>query len=652
LQALQISKGELDRFLAENKLSAVEEGGERKFRREQVDALKQATETRATIMAGGIDLEEFDIVEDASLGGYTTVEDAMVTLQCSRDEIDQFISEGQLTPIRDAGTIKFQVADVKSLLDQRQQRVTEFATDENLLTREQTLQELQCGGPELDRIVSEGKIVPVDDGGIEKFAADKVSELRAAREKRSTVMRSAEQTMTEDEVVQELGISKGELDGYVAEGKLSVAEDGGTRYFDPGEVYLLRRQLRPSTVIDGSNYITYDEALQELQTTRGELDRMLGEGQLKPYKDQDEIKFRSEDIDELKRALEQKATTLDQGGGVAEGQEDLFLIDEDAESVTLDSVLLDAEGAQEQGEVGEEISVEVEPSPEPGSTVDVEAAAGDEQDKDQTSVIPVSEGGEQAAEEEESIFDFGEEDLDLDSSDSSVVDIKVEMPSDEAQPEAPESSSSMLEIGSGLGLDADESGDLIQIDDEIASSEILPLEEDSDESSADSDIMTDVLQVGEEESSQDDILGDLLEIDEDSEPIVEAEEGAVTAPAFEETVDITETADVTADITQLDEETYEGTDLSEVLGTEEEVSEIYEEQPAAPEQQFAAGTYVAPAGYAEPAVIGGGWVVAMLVVLVLMVAGGMFVFAQSMTPDSAPGFLEKAEGLVKSAGLM
>jgi hypothetical protein len=379
---------------------------------------------------------------------------------------------------------------------------------------------------------------------------------------------------------------------------------------------------------------------------------MLGEGQLKPYKDQDEIKFRSEDIDELKRALEQKATTLDQGGGVAEGQEDLFLIDEDAESVTLDSVLLDAEGAQEQGEVGEEISVEVEPSPEPGSTVDVEAAAGDEQDKDQTSVIPVSEGGEQAAEEEESIFDFGEEDLDLDSSDSSVVDIKVEMPSDEAQPEAPESSSSMLEIGSGLGLDADESGDLIQIDDEIASSEILPLEEDSDESSADSDIMTDVLQVGEEESSQDDILGDLLEIDEDSEPIVEAEEGAVTAPAFEETVDITETADVTADITQLDEETYEGTDLSEVLGTEEEVSEIYEEQPAAPEQQFAAGTYVAPAGYAEPAVIGGGWVVAMLVVLVLMVAGGMFVFAQSMTPDSAPGFLEKAEGLVKSAGLM
>lgn len=316
-----------------------------------------------------------------------------------------------------------------------------------------------------------------------------------------------------------------------------------------------------------------------------------------------------------------------------EGTEDLFLIDEEAESVTLDSVLMGEQRAQAE---------------EPGSKVDVGAAAGAEADVDQTGVIPVSESPETA--EEESIFDFGEEDLDLDSSDSSVVDIKVEAPSEEIPPEQ-EPSSNMLEIGSGLGLDADESGDLIQIDEEIASSEILPLEEESDESSADSDIMTDVLQVGEEESSQDDILGDLLEIEEEPESGTGLPAGA--AAGFEETVDISETSDVTADITQLDEETYEGTDLSEVLGTEEEVSELYEEPPiAAPEEQFAPGAYVAPAGYAEPAVIGGGWVLTMVVVLVFMIGAGMLLFAQTLGPNYAPGFADATQKIVKKVGLM
>jgi excisionase family DNA binding protein len=640
LQALQISKGELDQLVAENKLPATEEGGERRFNKADVDGLKKVLETRATIMAGGIDLEEFDIVEDASLGGYMTIDDAKSTLQCSQEEIDQFISEGSLTPIRDAGTLKFQVADVKRLHQERQERATEIASEDESITYDQAIQELQCGREEIDKLIADGTLTPFEEEGVQKFSAGQVEQVRKRRQRKSTVMESLGEgiegaAMSADEVVQELGISSHELEQFVAEGKLTATEQDGRTVYDPGEVYLLRRQLRPSTVIEGVAYVDYDQALQDLQTSRNELDRLVAEGLLKPYRDEEGVKFRKEDIDEAKRTLEQKATVLEKkrGSQVMEGTEDLFLIDEEAESVTLDSVLMGEQRAQAE---------------EPGSKVDVGAAAGAEADVDQTGVIPVSESPETA--EEESIFDFGEEDLDLDSSDSSVVDIKVEAPSEEIPPEQ-EPSSNMLEIGSGLGLDADESGDLIQIDEEIASSEILPLEEESDESSADSDIMTDVLQVGEEESSQDDILGDLLEIEEEPESGTGLPAGA--AAGFEETVDISETSDVTADITQLDEETYEGTDLSEVLGTEEEVSELYEEPPiAAPEEQFAPGAYVAPAGYAEPAVIGGGWVLTMVVVLVFMIGAGMLLFAQTLGPNYAPGFADATQKIVKKVGLM
>lgn len=645
LQALQISKQGLMRYIAEGKLTAIDQGGVRKFAREDVQKLVADTEQRATIMAGGIDLDEFDIIEDASLGGYMTIEDAMQNLQCSRGDIDELISEGRLTPIRDAGTIKFQVADVKKLAKERQQQATEFAAGaESYLTYDQALQELQCSRQELDKLIADGALTGVNVHGEQRLAAQEVRELSLQRQKRSTVMRQgAEQSMTEEEVIQELGVSKSELQKLVGDGRLTVSEDGGVRYYDPGEVYLLRRQLRPSTVIDGATYVSYDEALQELQTSRTELDRLVSEGRLKPYKDQAEIKFRADDVVALKESFEKRATILE-SGGVGEGAEDLFLIDEDAESVTLDSVLMEGEGQKQVRPTDiVEGPEEVEPKVhDKGTKVDLGAVA--EKDTDQTSVIPVTEGEVKAA-DEESIFDFGEEDLDLDSSDSSVVDIKVEVPAEEQQ-EKPQDSSSMLEIGSGLGLDADESGDLIQIDEEVASSEILPLEEESDESSADSDIMTDVLQVGEEESSQEDILGDLLEVEE-TEP---ATTGATTtAPAFEETVDITETADVTADITQLDEETYEGTDLSEVLGTEEEVSEALGAAPAPEaEAEFAPGPYVGQVSYAEPAVISPPWVVAMLATFVLMVLCGLFVFEQAINPDYSTGWLTPFKSIVES----
>lgn len=657
IQELQISKTELEKIIADGHLTAVDAGGERQFNRDEVIKWKDVVEAKATMLAGGIDFDEFDIVDDATLGGYMSKEDAMQELQCSADEIDEFIGQGQLTPIHDAGTVKFQVADVKRILNERQQQATEFAPigeEERAFTMEEALQELQCSRDELNAMIAEGKLT-VRDG---KIAADDIVAIRATREKEATQMREdeGEPAMSEEEVIQELGCSITELAEMVADGKLTVTEGSKGKMYDPGEVFLLRRQMRPSTVVEGEDYVSYDEALQELQTNRAELDRMIADAKLKPYSDVEGIKFRIDDIDALKRAMETRPTIMESTAGRGDG---LFMMDDEAEAVTLDSVLLDAdqlkqqESAQRAQGDDDDLLAEIgDLGGEPTSKVDLRMVdSSDERDSDQTSVIPVTSGESGAAAEEESIFDFGEDDLDLDSSDSSVVDIKVDMPGAEAEAGGQPGSSGTLEIGEQIGLDADESSDLIQIeDDNISSSEILPIDDDSEESSADSDIMTDVLQVGEEESSQEDILGDLIDLDDTDVDggLGGAEE--VTAAGGEETIDLDGTADVTADITQIDEETYEGTDLSEVLGTQEEAADVLggvsastARAAAVEEEEFVAGSpYVAPAVYAEePSILTTGKVLVLFVVFVLLGFAGMFVKQSVENPSVAPKYMER-----------
>jgi len=633
MKLLNITKADLDELIAEGNVTFSEEGGQRKFPGDSVTKLRELNETRSSIQAGGIDLEQFDIVEDASLGDYISIEETMSKLGCSREKIDEMISQGLLSPISDAGTLKFQMADVKKLMEERKPMSTQEPSSKQTLNLEQALQELQCSRQELEALVAQGKLEPVKEGEETRYLLSQITGIRATREKGSTAFREGEPTMSEEEAIQELGISLSELNELVEEGKLIVVESAdGARRFDPGEIFLIRRQLRPSTVYEGELYMGYDEALQELQSSRTELDKMISDGKLKPYREGEDIKFRVGDIEGLKQAMEKKPTMMEGKGG-----EGIFMMEE-AEDVGLDSKLMDAEALKKEGTEQEETK-----------EAPAEAMAeGARKDSDQTSVIPVAASADESGIEEESIFDFGEEDLDLQSSDSSVVDIKVDA-GEQATPGAvtpPE----MVEIGDGLGLDIEESDELIQIEDDgISSSEILPLdEESSDVSSADSDIMTDVLRVGDEESSQDDILGDLMDL-EDSEAGTEAASDQITAAG------IGETAEVTADITQLDDETYEGTDLSEVLGAEEEAAEAIGEQLGEGEsaEEFAPGAYMAPVAYAQPmAMISGGMVVVMILATIIMFLSGLFVIDQLVSPDYSSGLTKWAISIVDAVGLL
>jgi hypothetical protein len=83
------------------------------------------------------------------------------------------------------------------------------------------------------------------------------------------------------------------------------------------------------------NYKSFDDVLKELEMDEDELKRLVSEGQIRAFRDDDRMKFRSEDVQSLARQRQAAAGNLDLGETEL-GGEGLEIVEEETDETLLD----------------------------------------------------------------------------------------------------------------------------------------------------------------------------------------------------------------------------------------------------------------------------------------------------------------------------
>jgi hypothetical protein len=76
-----------------------------------------------------------------------------------------------------------------------------------------------------------------------------------------------------------------------------------------------------------AEYFSFEKVLKELQLDEEELKRMVSEGQIRAFRDDDKMKFRGDDIDSMKKGRQTDPTIILPGSGVEADDDDLGLDD-------------------------------------------------------------------------------------------------------------------------------------------------------------------------------------------------------------------------------------------------------------------------------------------------------------------------------------
>ncbi len=302
-----------------------------------------------------------------------------------------------------------------------------------------------------------------------------------------------------------------------------------------------------------SRFLSMEDTMETLQIDKAELDQFMADGKLSAIRDAGKLKFRREQVEELKTSTETGATVMlsdDAEAAKPESSEDFddgaFIVGESTgESSDDEATIISIPGAD----------------PESSDTGGVLVAAGSDEDSDQTSIIPPSSDvvEESVKEEEESIFDFGTEDITLEEtdhidtpsgedSDSGFITASVEDSDSDLVAVADDSSSDIL-------ADSDSSSDIITAAEDSSSdilsvsvgdgdgtetvSDILELSDESDDALA--SVQVDAGAADDESTASEEAVGSLLDTIDDaeessSELLAVGEEGLETADTIDLTV--------------------------------------------------------------------------------------------------------------------
>ncbi len=338
-------------------------------------------------------------------------------------------------------------------------------------------------------------------------------------------------------------------------------------------------------------YLSYEQALQELQINRSQLNQFIREGRLREHVISGETKFRQSEVMDLKQSLakrptivagdvqEEERTTdilgeaeagaaepptemLEEAGEVTERETELL-----GEEAPLATEVLGEEEPmvaavreterlpEEQGFELEGIEVEQEELERPLAE---EAAAGETTLETELDLAAVR--AEAAEGEEEEFFDFAE-----------AMEEEFE-----------------LETGGREGAPGEE---------------------------AEEEIITDIIEAPEEEIAEEDLLSEIMDIEEEA--------GEETAAAEEE--------EITADITAIGEPTFEGGELTGALEAEPKV----EEYPEAAEEAEFGEEFEVPYAAAVPSgevEYGALPVVVLLAAIIVLAVAGLFVVENAFSP--------------------
>ncbi|MHC4779712.1 MAG: hypothetical protein ACYTFG_14145 [Planctomycetota bacterium] len=98
-------------------------------------------------------------------------------------------------------------------------------------------------------------------------------------------------------------------------------------------------------------YYSFEKVLKELQMDEDELKRLVSEGQIRAFRDEDKMKFRADDIVGLKKGRQTEPTIILPPSDDADGgADDIMLVDDDTDETLLD---LEDLGADDLGESDE-----------------------------------------------------------------------------------------------------------------------------------------------------------------------------------------------------------------------------------------------------------------------------------------------------------
>jgi len=162
-----------------------------------------------------------------------------------------------------------------------------------------------------------------------------------------------------------------------------------------------------------AEYFSFEKVLKELQLDEEELKRMVSEGQIRAFRDDDKMKFRGDDIESMKKGRQTDPTIILPGSGVEEDDDDLGLDDFGDGEVDLDEEIALVEDDTSETLLDlDEVSLEEDDEPDVGADTlagdlmldDEPELSLDDDDEDQIGTQPMD-----AAMEETFVDDDDEE---------------------------------------------------------------------------------------------------------------------------------------------------------------------------------------------------------------------------------------------------
>lgn len=153
-----------------------------------------------------------------------------------------------------------------------------------------------------------------------------------------------------------------------------------------------------------AEYFSFEKVLKELQLDEEELKRMVSEGQIRAFRDDDKMKFRGDDIESMKKGRQTDPTIILPGSGVEADDDDLGLDDFGDAEVDLDEEIALVEDDTSETLLDlDEVSLEEDDEPDVGADTlagdlmldDEPELSLDDDDEDQIGTQPMDSAMEE-----------------------------------------------------------------------------------------------------------------------------------------------------------------------------------------------------------------------------------------------------------------
>jgi len=414
----------------------------------------------------------------------------------------------------------------------------------------------------------------------------------------------AQESLTEQEVLQRLGIMAELLERLISEGRLEPVEVDGARRYDPASIVALEQAIEGQGDEEHA-FIGYEETLQELQINRDELRTLVERGSLFEYRFGDKAKYNLNEVRQLESSPEKRPTVMTTAESEQRESEEGA---EDVPQLDLEKAAEPEPEDEEFFDFTEELMGESEAAPVQEAPVTEGAEAFVTEGTIELEVELPEEGiGEEAA-ADEAIAEFFETEERTEREAALEEEAISELLEEELSEKPISEAESLMEE-----LSSEPAGETAEPRGEMAPG--MPEEEE--------EMVTEILQLSGEEDEEEDLLGDILEMGQEEEETGAVEETA--EPTGDITDEVPTTDDLTAEITELAEETYAADELEEAFADEEEVplAEIAEEIEV-PRGEVVMG---------EPAVlIGTPMALVLLITLIILAFGALFAIENAGNP--------------------